>query len=108
MSHINYDGKLKELCSRALISDKMLRNYKTIAPSKQAVLAICAALDMNAEETDLLLCKYGYCLSDSIAGDIIVKWHMDNNSMGQEKLLDRINGILDDTGLPLLMSRQKK
>lgn len=107
VSHINYTGKLKELCSRALISEKMLRNYKTIAPAKQAVLAVSVSLGMNAEETDGLLHKYGYCLSGSIVQDIVVKWYLDNKS-GSKNMLDEINNVLDDMGLPLLMTRQKE
>lgn len=102
-----YKGKLKKLYENALVSERMMRYYKTIVPTKQVLLAIAVSLNCNLQEIKKLLCTYGYCLSDSVAADIVVTWFVNNrlNISGNE-LLKEINIVLDDMGLPLLMTRQ--
>lgn len=104
---LNYSGKPKELCVAAGISERMLRNYKSSVPTKQALLAIVIALGFPIPEIDRILRSYGYCLSESLAGDAVVKWYVDrspskNNGAG---LLNEINDVLEKMGLPLLMTR---
>lgn len=103
-----YNGKLKNLSENAVISERMLRYYKKIIPTKQALLAIAVSLNCGSSETDGLLRSYGYCLSKSSAADIVVMWFINNNTYKNGGLLlSEINIVLDDMGLPLLMTRQK-
>lgn len=86
----------------------MLRYYKKITPTKQALLAIAVSLNCGLSETDSLLRGYGYCLSKSSAADIVVMWFINNNTYKNGSLLlTEINIVLDNMGLPLLMTRQK-
>lgn len=104
----HYKGKLKNLSENAVISERMLRYYKKIAPTKQALLAIAVSLNCGLSETDSLLRSYGYCLSKSSAADIAVMWFIDNNTYKNGSvLLAEINIVLYNMGLPLLMTRQK-
>ncbi|MDE6598714.1 MAG: hypothetical protein K2K34_01370 [Oscillospiraceae bacterium] len=104
---MHYKGKLKELSENALISERMLRYYKKISPTKQALLAIAISLNCRLSEIDALLRSYGYCLSKSSAADIAVIWFMENNtSKNGSMLLVEINTVLDNMGFPLLMTRQ--
>lgn len=105
---MHYKGKLKNLSENAVISERMLRYYKKIAPTKQALLAIAVSLNCGLNETNGLLCSYGYCLSKSSAADIAVMWSIENNTYKNGSvLLTEINIVLDNMGLPLLMTRQK-
>lgn len=104
---MRYKGKLKELCENALISERMLRYYKKIVPTKQALLAIAVSMDCNMSEIDELMRKYGYCISDSVVADAVVRWFINNRSnKSGTRLLSEINIVLDNMGLPLLMTRQ--
>ena len=47
-------------------------------PSKITAIALCIALELNIKETDNLLKKAGYALSDSEYFDIIIKYHIKN------------------------------
>lgn len=103
-----YNGKLKNLSENAVISERMLRYYKKITPTKQALLAIAVSLNCGLNETNSLLRSYGYCLSKSSATDIVVMWLINNNTYKNGSLLlAEINIVLDNMGLPLLMTRQK-
>ena len=102
-----YDGKIIELCHKASVSDRMLRLYKYKTPTKQTILALAAALGKSSSETDTLLRKYGYCLSESIVGDAVVKWYMEKYEGGRNKqLILMINETLDEMNLPLIMTKQ--
>lgn len=105
---MHYKGKLKNLSENAVISERMLRYYKKITPTKPALLAIAVSLNCGLSETDALLRSYGYCLSKSSAADIAVMWFINNNTYRNGgRLLTEINIVLDNMGLPLLMTRQK-
>lgn len=105
--NVHYKGKLKDLSQNAIISERMLRYYKKIAPTKQALLAIAVSLNLGLSEIDTLLRSYGYCLSKSSVADITVMWFMKNNTYKNNgMLLTEINIVLDKMGLPLLMTRQ--
>lgn len=102
-----HHGLLKTLYENAYISERMFRYYKTEEPTKQALLAIAVSLDMPLEKTDALLHKYGYCLSKSLAADMVVHWHLTTDTAAKGiHLLDTINETLYHMGLPLLMTRQ--
>lgn len=104
---MHYKGKLKELSENALISERMLRYYKKIIPTKQALLAIALSLNCGSSEINALLRSYGYCLSKSSAADIAVMWFIDNNTnKNGGMILSEINIVLDSMGFPLLMTRQ--
>lgn len=103
-----HTGLIKNLYENAQISERMFRHYKTKEPTKQALLAIAVSLGMSFHETDALLHKYGYCLSKSLASDMVIRWYLTWEPEGKSSmdLLDTINGTLYDMGLPLLMTRQ--
>lgn len=104
---LRYKGKLKDLYENAVISERMLRYYKKITPTKQALLAIAVSLNCGLLETDALLRSYGYCLSKSSAADVAVMWFINNTYRNGGRMLAEINIVLDNMGLPLLMTRQK-
>lgn len=76
-------------------------------PTKQALIAIAIILEYNEIEIDLLLRKYGYCLSKSLANDAVVRWFL-QSSDGYHctKLLYNINETLDSLNMPMLMTKQ--
>lgn len=87
----------------------MLRNYKKTVPTKQALLAIVIALNFPVYDIDRILRSYGYCLSESLAEDVVVKWYVNNSNQRSSGagLLNEINDVLEKMGLPLLMTRIK-
>lgn len=107
MERLGYSGKPKDICAAAGISERMLRSYKSKTPTKQALLAIVIALNFSVLEIDEILRSYGYCLSESLAGDTVVKWFVNNARQNKNgaALLDEINDVLEKMGLPLLMTR---
>ena len=109
MERLNYSGKPKDICAAAGISERMLRSYKNKIPTKQALLAIVIALELPIPDIDRVLRSYGYCLFDSIAADVVVKWCLENSTQRKSGagLLNEINDVLDKMGLPLLMTRLK-
>ena len=99
---LGYEGRKKQLCDRAIISERMLRLYKTKTPTKQTITALAVALDKSCAETDSILHRYGYCLSDSIIGDVVVKWYLTEYiSDDKEILIFQINDTLSKMGVPL-------
>jgi len=103
-----YQGKLKNLYGNAQVSERMFRYYKTIEPTKQALQAIAVSLCLSYYEADLLLHKYGYCFSKSLANDVVAAWYLQigRQESNGTSLLNEINETLYDMGLPLLMTRQ--
>lgn len=59
-------------------------------PKKKTVLALVIALELNMEETDALLMKAGYALSDSSKGDLVLMYFI---SKGKYDIRE-INGVL--------------
>ena len=70
-------------------------------------MAITLSLNMSLDELQTILKKYGYCLSKSIAADMVVKWFITCRNGGSEKILYTVNEVLEEMGLPLLMTRIK-
>lgn len=106
MEILNYSGKVCDLSSNALISERMLRYYKK-NPTKQALMAITLSLNLPLNEQQEILKKYGYCLSESVAADMVAKWFITYQNDEGRKILYKINEVLEDMGLPLLMTRIK-
>lgn len=59
-------------------------------PRKKTALALAIALELNMEETDALLMKAGYALSDSSKGDLVLMYFI---SKGKYDIRE-INGVL--------------
>lgn len=98
--------KSKSIYSRALISERM---YHYICSgkyiTKYSIIAIGIILELDYEKIDNLLINSGYKLSNSIAYDAIIKYHIKNTQKKNIKLLDIINDTLYSLNLPLLMTR---
>ena len=107
IDNLGYTGKIIELCEKAMVSERMLRLYNHKTPTKYTIIALAIAAEKEYDEIDILLHKYGYCLSDSIIVDAVVKWFVLNykTSGSPSRLLDEINATLDEMGLPLIMTK---
>ena len=70
-------------------------------------MAIALSINMSLEDMRSILKKYGYCLSESIAADMVVKWFITYQNDEGRKILYGINEVLEEMGLPLLMTRIK-
>lgn len=70
-------------------------------------MAIALSLDMNLGELRAILKQYGYCLSESVAADMVVQWFLTHHSKKEGKILSMVNEVLEEMGLPLLMTRIK-
>lgn len=103
----SYHGKRAELLRSAGVSERMFQYYLAgMPPSKQALLALAITAEMSREMIGYLLAHYGYCLSKSLANDMVVLWFLKNrNGDAGARLLTEINLVLDDMGLPLLMTK---
>ncbi len=100
-------GKRADFLQKAGISERMFQYYlagKT--PTKQVLLAMAVVTELPVGQIDKLLASYGYCLSRSLANDMVVLWFLDNRR-GETggNLLDAVNCVLDDLELPLLMTK---
>lgn len=70
-------------------------------------MAIVLSLNMGLDDLRSILKKYGYCLSESIAADMVVKWFITYRNDKDGNILYTINEVLEEMGLPLLMTRIK-
>ncbi|MDE6727846.1 MAG: hypothetical protein K2J80_07900 [Oscillospiraceae bacterium] len=70
-------------------------------------MAITLSLNMSLDELQIILKKYGYCLSESVAADMVVKWFITYRNGCGEKILYSVNEVLEEMELPLLMTRIK-
>ncbi len=97
----------RNLLYQTVLSERMLQYYMAgRQPGKQVLLAILILLNQTAEKAvwQAQLGAYGYCLSDSLANDLVVRWFL---SLGEEavglRLLNRVNTVLYELNLPLLL-----
>lgn len=77
-----------------------IRKGKGYMPSKKTILALAVALELSLSETDTLLAKAGYRLSDSIKFDVIVQYFIVNEIYD----IYTINEVLFKFDQPLLGS----
>ena len=111
ISLIEDKTQIKKIYEHAQISERMFQYIKNgRIPTKQSLIAIAVSLELGAEEIKHLLPKAGYALSDSIAWDMIVETLLKQSEMTGDyrNAVSRINNVLFDLGLPLLMTREKK
>lgn len=101
-----YEGKIGELATKSQISERMLQYYKNgMIPTKQALLAISISLGLGVRDIQGLLMGHGFCLSKSLPNDLVVFWGL--KEFNRDSLcLYKINEILSDLELPLLMTKQ--
>lgn len=88
----------------------MLRYIKSEKlPSKETLLAVAISLGVETAEIQRLLKAAGYALSASLPNDAVVLWLLkhDERESKSESPLFHINEVLDELGLPLLMTRWK-
>jgi transcriptional regulator with XRE-family HTH domain len=74
-----------------------IRNGEKL-PSRDTLIQICFGLDLNLEETNLLLNKTGYnALYLRNVRDVIIAYHIENNSN-----LTKVNIELENYGVGIL------
>lgn len=76
-----------------------IRSDKDYHPSKNTVILLCLALELQLDTALDLLKKSGYTLSNSRKEDIIVKYFIENNDFN----ILKVNEALYDYDLPLLV-----
>lgn len=93
----------------AQISERMYYYIKNgVMPSKETLIAILITLGFDVEEIQDILTKGGYRLSESLPNDMIILWMLKNWAFDKNtNRLQRINEVLYDLELPLLMTRTK-
>ena len=90
-----------EACKRSNVSKKVfsdIRSNINYQPNKKTAVAFCIGLKLNMKETEDLLRRAGYSLSNSISFDIVIKYCIN------EKTYDimRVNELLYEHHLPLI------
>lgn len=103
----------RALLYQTAVSERMLQYYLAgRRPSKQALLAVLILLEQAADEPVLqaALRAQGYCLSESLANDAVVRWFLfaQPRPVLTLELLGNINAVLYELGLPLLISGHGK
>ena len=90
----------KECYTRANMDRRLFSKIRKgdYHPNKTTALSLVLALHLNLEETEKLLKKAGYALSDSSKTDVIVKYFIENQNYN---LFD-INAVLFDFDQPLI------
>ncbi|MCM1263466.1 MAG: hypothetical protein NC313_12180 [Butyrivibrio sp.] len=107
---IREKSRHKKLYEYAQISERMFQRIKNgRKPTKESLIAIAVSLELGLDETKGLLNMAGYALSEAIAWDVVIKTLILEleSTDNYEGALIRINDVLYDMGLPLLMTREK-
>lgn len=101
-----YKGSAHILIAKSQISERMLQYYRNgKAPTKQAILAVAIALEYTENEIKGLLHDNGFFLSASLPNDAVVLWAL-RKLPRDGFFLYKVNEILGDLELPMLMTRQ--
>ena len=99
---IDRSGKSEvEVYKRANIDRKLfskIRSKPNYQPSKPTVLAFAIALELNLEETEMLLSRAGLALSRANKQDIVVEFFIKNQNYD----IYELNNMLFAFDLPLL------
>jgi len=104
-----YKRKNRSIYENANISERMFQYIKNDRnPTKETALAVAVAMDMKLEDIQRLLQSAGYVLSKSIPSDMVILWLL-SNSKGRQNTpaLFKINEVLYELDMPLLMTREK-
>lgn len=107
---IRNKSKHKKLYEYAQISERMFQRIKAgRIPTKESLISILVSLELGLDEVKTTLEKAGYTLSDSIAWDVVVKtFILEFEDTGNyENAAYKINDVLYDMDMPLLMTREK-
>ena len=104
-----YQGKIKELCELACVSERMFRYIrKGEHIRKEPLVALLLTMGVCINIMQNCLKKAGYVLSRSIPTDTVVLWLIENEpKMRAYNPVNFTNEILYSLGLPLLMTRTK-
>ena len=90
---------------RAFVTERMFFYYQSGEHiTKESLLALAVSLNLNADESDMLLRRHGFCLSRSMPVDAVVSWLLKYCGTTE---MDYINAVLHKLGLPLLGTRAK-
>ncbi len=89
-----------------VVCERMVEMYISgMEPTKEILLAIFILLEVEKEQIEELLKKYGYALSRSLPNDAIVRWHLQSSKRTGLPLLNDINDTLGMLGFPLLTAK---
>ncbi len=81
-----------------------IKNNREYSTRKDTVLAFAIALHLNLEQTQELLESAGYCLSDSIKTDLILKYFIEKKDYDST----RIDGALEHFKQPRIFARKPR
>lgn len=102
MTLIDATGKKRaDIYKQANISKQVfskMNSNSRYQPSKPTAIALCFALELNLEETQALLAKAGYTLSNSILFDVVVASFIANENYN----VIALNCALFERDLPLI------